>query len=170
MKQFTIYIHRNTVNNKAYIGQTCQKPEDRWARGYKGCTHFQHAIEKYGWSKFEHIIWATGLTQEEANDMETKLIALFNTTNSEYGYNLRAGGHNSALSEETKQKMKGTRSGAKNGRARKVNQYTLDGELIKTWDYITQAANNLGLHKTSITACCRGKMNQTGGFKWKYSE
>jgi hypothetical protein len=34
--------------------------------------------------------------------MEEVLIALFNTTNSLFGYNLRTGGHNSTLSEETK--------------------------------------------------------------------
>lgn len=30
MSDFTIYMHRNKINNKVYIGQTCQAPEKRW--------------------------------------------------------------------------------------------------------------------------------------------
>lgn len=29
-KNFYIYKHTNLINNKIYIGQTCQKPENRW--------------------------------------------------------------------------------------------------------------------------------------------
>ena len=170
MKQFTIYIHRNKINNKAYIGQTCQKPEDRWSRGYKGCSHFQSAIDKYGWDSFEHIIFETGLTQDEANKIEEMLIALFDTTNPSIGYNIRTGGKNTALAEETNEKMKGKRAGVKNGRARKVKQYSKDGEYIKTWDYINQAAEELNIAHANISKCCRGKLKTCGGFIWKYEE
>ena len=54
----TIYLHRNKINNKVYIGQTIQSPEERWknGNGYKGCYYFYNAIQKYGWDNFEHII------------------------------------------------------------------------------------------------------------------
>ena len=37
MKKYTIYIHKNKINGKVYIGQTSQKPEKRWdnGRGYE---------------------------------------------------------------------------------------------------------------------------------------
>lgn len=101
---YTIYIHRNIINNKAYIGQTRQKLRKRWRNGdgYKRCPHFYHAIQKYGWNNFEHIVWATDLSQEQANHMEKLLIALFDTTNRDFGYNIFDGGKNSLHTEETK--------------------------------------------------------------------
>ena len=51
---------------------------------------------------------------------------------------------------------------------RKVYQYTTDGQLIKEWDCIKEAANQVGCHSTSISAVCRGKIKTTGGFCWSY--
>ena len=126
---YTIYIHRNKINNKAYIGQTCLNVRARWenGNGYRNNKYLYRAIEKYGWDNFEHIIWAENLTLEEANSVEELLIALFNTTNNSYGYNLRAGGNNSRMHESSKRKIseacKGIAAGAKNPAARAVVQY-----------------------------------------------
>lgn len=57
---YCVYAHINKVNGKIYIGQTCRKPEYRWndGKGYKECTYFYNAIEKYGWDNFDHEILA----------------------------------------------------------------------------------------------------------------
>ena len=49
-------MHRNKINGKIYIGQTCQNPQKRWdnGRGYETSTRFFNAILKYGWDNFEH--------------------------------------------------------------------------------------------------------------------
>lgn len=60
-------------------------------------------------------------------------------------------------------------NGSKNPRAKKTNQYTLSGELIKTWDCAKDAANVLGLNYVSITQCCRGIYKSSGGYIWKYT-
>ena len=52
---------------------------------------------------------------------------------------------------------------------RKVNQYTLQGEYIKSWDYIKLATLELGIDNSSITKCCKGILKQTGGYKWGYA-
>ena len=49
-----------------------------------------------------------------------------------------------------------------------VNQYEKDGTFIKEWSSIKEAGDTLGIHRTSITCCCRGKQKLTGGFIWKY--
>lgn len=93
---YCIYIHRNIINNKAYIGITVygDNPNKRWqnGKGYAQQKLFYNAIQKYGWDNFEHIIWADGLTENEAKVWEIRLISLFNTTNLNYGYNISPGG------------------------------------------------------------------------------
>lgn len=47
-KKWCIYIHRNKINNKAYIGITNKKPEYRWGKngsGYKNNKHFYRTID-----------------------------------------------------------------------------------------------------------------------------
>ena len=115
-KTFIIYVHINKINGKIYIGQTCQSnPNNRWVngKGYKGCTHFYNAIQKYGWDNFEHIILFNNLTLEIANIIEEKLIKKYKSTDSMYGYNIEFGGKNSKLSEETKRKLSEARMGMK---------------------------------------------------------
>ena len=95
----TIYLHRNKINNKVYIGQTIQSLDERWKNGlgYKNSYYFYNAIQKYGWNNFEHIILEQNedWTQEELNNKEKEYIKLFNATNPQYGYNICEGGSSS---------------------------------------------------------------------------
>lgn len=107
-RRWCVYIHTNKINNKVYVGQTCLNPERRWRKdgsGYKDCTYFWRAIQKYGWENFEHIIFAENLTQEEANKMEISLIALYDTTNILYGYNLTYGGNVTVYTDAARKKI-----------------------------------------------------------------
>ena len=108
MNNYCIYMHKNKVNGKKYIGQTCQKPEYRWGKegkGYEQCPLFYSAIQKYGWDNFEHIIILTGLSAEEANLKEQELISFYKTTQKEFGYNLQKGGNNRIINESTRKKL-----------------------------------------------------------------
>ena len=108
MNDYCVYIHTNKINNKKYIGLTHQKPNERWHNGtnYIHNRHFDSAIKKYGWENFEHEIYATGLSPEEASRIEMELIAKYNTTNDQYGYNLDSGGSRTTHSESTKEKIR----------------------------------------------------------------
>lgn len=92
-----IYLHRNKINNKVYIGQTIQNnPNSRWknGHGYKTCYYFYNAIQKYGWDNFEHIILEQNdnWTQDELNNKEKEYINLYQANNPQYGYNTTDGG------------------------------------------------------------------------------
>ena len=91
---YTVYTHISP-SNKRYVGITKVKVEERWRKngeGYK-TQIFYRAIEKYGWDNFQHIIIAKGLTKEEAEWLEIKLIKVWDTTNRDKGYNIVEGGN-----------------------------------------------------------------------------
>ena len=184
---YTVYIHRNKINNKAYVGQTNQKVENRWGKGstYKPCVLFYRAIQKYGWDNFEHIVFASGLTQKEANVMEKGLIALFNTTNSSLGYNIKQGGDNHSLSEETKKKISEAAKNRDDNWRRKQRESHLGKkyseevckkhrkavycvELDKVFESQKQAAQELGLTQGNISNCLAGRQKQTGGYHFEW--
>ena len=54
--------------------------------------------------------------------------------------------------------------------SKKVIQMTLEGNIIKEWGSMTEAANSLGCHQSKISECCRGNRKSHGGFRWKYKE
>lgn len=114
---YTVYMHRNKTNGKVYIGQTSVSVEERWkkGKGYHHNAHFQSAIKKYGWDGFEHLILYDGLTKEQACKLEQKLIAEYNSNNSQNGYNNSIGGEKGCLgrkiTEETRQKLRDSHKG-----------------------------------------------------------
>lgn len=95
-----IYKITNPINNKSYIGQTCQRVEERWrchVRDSKKLnTPFARAIQKYGWETFTKEIIDTAKTKEEANEKEKYWIKYYMTSVQEfgknYGYNITPGG------------------------------------------------------------------------------
>lgn len=93
-----IYMHKNIINNKVYIGQT-NNLKNRWGnngRGYKPknehSSRFWNAIVKYGWDNFEHIILEECENREIANEREKYYIQLYNSYDESCGYNLTTGG------------------------------------------------------------------------------
>ena len=115
---YTVYQHKNKINNKIYIGITSRKPEERWGsngNNYKSSTYFYAAIQKYGWDNFEHNILYTNLTKEEACLKEQELIKYFNSMNREYGYNQTSGGEMCIMSPEARKKLSQSMMGNQNG-------------------------------------------------------
>jgi group I intron endonuclease len=110
-----IYLIRNIVNEKVYVGQTWRPIHKRWdnGRGYKGNYHFAKAIEKYGVGAFEHIILTVANTQEMANYWEDHFTSLYDARNKDKGYNIKEAGANGKHSMESRKKMSNSRDGAK---------------------------------------------------------
>lgn len=90
LKKYIIYLHKNNINKKFYIGQTCQDVKNRWrnGQGYKKQTEFYKDIELYGWDNFKHEILLENIPQNEVDEKETFFIELFKATNPKYGYNI----------------------------------------------------------------------------------
>lgn len=225
-----VYVHTNKINGKKYVGVTCRDLKIRWAKGkgYKrpkdqgeALSHFYHSIQKYGWDNFEHEIVKDGLTKAEAAEEEKRLIALYDTTNPEKGYNVTLGGDGSSgakhsdgtrkllsrltkerfaqnpesnpfkgkhHTEETKEKLRQSHKrmydGEKNPFAGKhhtektkallseqhsqpVNQYSLQGEYIQQFRSGREAAAAVGTTPTSIADAANGKTRFSAGYIWK---
>lgn len=119
---YYVYMHvrKNQSKNgiyKKYIGLTGKSPKERWqnGRGYIKSSYFFNALKKHGWDGFEHKIIAHGLSKEEAQRLETKLIKHYKTNIEDYGYNLTTGGETSSLNESSRLKISKANSGKNNG-------------------------------------------------------
>ena len=110
-----IYLIKNLVNGKCYVGQTIQPVDTRWGqhvsqslRGSKLILHC--AIRKYGVESFERCILARAHTIDELNCLEEFHIKVQNTMVPN-GYNLMPGGNNCERTVETRLKQSLAKSG-----------------------------------------------------------
>ena len=220
-----IYLIRNKVNGKCYVGQTRQKKvETRWA--YHRNAHisnngyFSNSIRKHGWDSFEPSVICE-IPNEELDAREILEISERNTL-APNGYNLDGGGGaNKVVHPDTRESMRQSQLGRKHPEevkvkigssqigelnhmygkvfteehrnklrqtARKsgydrskmaeedkpnkveINQYTLEGDFLKTHESITKAAEEMGVKRPAISKCCTGKSKTSCGFIWKYKD
>lgn len=52
----------------------------------------------------------------------------------------------------------------------RINQYTLNGDFIKTWESLTAATKATNISIGHISLCCNGLRKSAGGFLWKHYE
>lgn len=52
---------------------------------------------------------------------------------------------------------------------KKVKQYDLNKNYIKTWNSMSEAAQKLKIHVSGISGCCKGINKTCGGYIWKYA-
>ena len=53
--------------------------------------------------------------------------------------------------------------------SKKILQYTKSGQFIREWPSATEAQRELGIAKSGISKCCKGKYKSAGGYVWKYA-
>ena len=118
-----IYLIRNKVNNKVYIGQSIDikrrikehirsaQPEKYSKKSERDSnTPIHRAMQKYGIDNFEIQILEK-CSKEKLNEREIYWIQIFNTTDNNIGYNLTTGGQNNfALKGEEHSQAKLTQS------------------------------------------------------------
>ncbi len=101
-KTYIIYLHRNKINGKCYVGQTCQKPETRWGKDgwhYHEQELFYRAIQKYGWDNFEHIILEVDIPADKVDERELYWGGYYHALAPE-GYSLSFGQGKKLISSE----------------------------------------------------------------------
>lgn len=185
-----IYIRKNLINGKCYIGQT----KNIVVRNYNwkhekiyGNSIITKDRDLYGLDSFELVILKE-CDDSESDKWENYYIKQYNTLFPN-GYNITNGGirgwHHT---EETKHKMSEAKKELYKtnkpywyGKTRSVSdkekmsvshmkqvyQYTLDGELVRIWKSTLECASN-GFNQSHVASCCRGDEKKHKGFKWSY--
>lgn len=163
------YIYKivNDINNKVYIGQTSREIKYRIQEHFKKAnqnnpnnkgTVLYSALLKYGEENFsiyevEKFIDNTkeGLIKQ-LNIAEINYIQYFNCL-APYGYNVSKGGSGRSIRTEFV-----------------IDKYSLDGLFLESYYTKVEAAlsvGNNGIHYSSITDCCNGKLNYAYGYVWR---
>jgi hypothetical protein len=60
--------------------------------------------------------------------------------------------------------------GENNPASRKVDQLTLDGQQLATFDCISDAARKTNAIRQDISKVCKGKRKSSGGYLWRYTD
>lgn len=199
VNNYCVYMHKNKINNKVYIGVTKQKPEKRFDNGYGykySNKEFWEEIKKYGWSAFEHIVLHSNLSKDEVSKKEEELVRKYDSTNPIKGYNKIGGGFRTKRPDiaklmrkrigilnpnfgkqapsKTKKALinhaKNGQFGINNPKATPVLQFDKKGSFIKEYECEIDAIKELDLSSNHIPEVCKGKRKTFGGFIWKYKE
>lgn len=164
-----IYIYTNLKdNNKKYIGQTsCKTLEERAGSNfvnYKESWKFYSAIKEFGAENFKREIYAEVDSEDEADRIETELIAKYSTQNSDFGYNIQPGGSNFIMNDEIREKIgisvKKSKRFIENNfksHAKKVVAISISDRKFTIFDSLTLAAESIGVSRGNIGSICHGK-------------
>lgn len=100
-----IYIIKNFVNGKYYVGQTVQSSQERYSQHIreaytKGRKEYDYCISrgirKYGKEAFDFATLAENVPVEDLDIVEEHYIDMYMTTDPKYGYNMSIGHRDTA--------------------------------------------------------------------------
>jgi group I intron endonuclease len=111
-----IYILKNKLDNKYYVGKTTNIFEKRFKQHQTSHSHIGNAIRKYSVNSFDRLV-LENVPDEELDYWEQHYIQECNSI-SPNGYNLTYGGEGGKKSDETKKKI------SENSRGKKKPSFT----------------------------------------------
>lgn len=88
---------------------------------------------------------------------------------------LKENQNNSLTQKKRSDSMKGDKHpmygklGKTNPNSKPVYQVSMDGNIIRKWNALSEAERQTGTDESSISRCCQGKLNSSGGFRWIYA-
>lgn len=166
-----VYCIENKINGKKYIGQTKKPVKYRINEHLKKVNGMSSlpihcAIRKHGINNFETTILEECETKEELNEREIYWIITLNTL-CPNGYNIRSGGIDSQppnLGELISYGLKHLR--------KKVLQFNpVTGIIIKEFESLGSASNELSIDKANIGKCTKNfRVHTMKGFGFIYKD
>lgn len=109
-----VYLIRNTVNGKLYVGQTVMTVERRFKAHVNAYNYpkrryiplISRALHKYSPENFTYEILEECSSQDHLNEAEIRWIAFYDSI-APNGYNVESGGGQAPVAESTKAKLRG---------------------------------------------------------------
>lgn len=159
-----IYIVRNKVNGKRYVGKTGIGVAHRWKQHIRDSfnigqisynSYFHSAIRKYGVENFEiEEIYSNEnssivITENDLSEWEKYFIQKYRTFirfDDCHGYNMTLGGEGWT------------------GRGKDIDVYDKDLNFITTYDSVEEAARELNLYAQNVSAVINGRIQTSGGY------
>lgn len=163
-----IYKITCVPTGKVYIGQS-NNVYKRWRdhrlelrKNQHVNNYLQRAWNKYGETQFEfEIIKKCNIN--EMDKWEQHYIAILNSNNLNFGFNLDSGGSlNKTHSKATIDKIVAANQ-------KKIYQFSPDFKLINSYKSLKEASEITGISCAHISSVANGKRNSAGGFFWSYS-
>lgn len=158
MRYGSIYLIKNKVNGKKYVGQTIFSVDVRWKSHISSDKSVvSKAIKKYGLENFEFIELCSAKTEIDLNELESYFIKLYDSAGLN-GYNLTLGGDASCgkFTKEVRLKMRM----AKLGKKRKdihANQSGSSKEIFEHAQRLEGETENVNNPSTSSRQPCVSK-------------
>jgi len=171
-----IYLTRNLINDKKYIGQSIYDNKNYLGSG----TLLKQAIKKYGKENFEKKVIVSGdFNYNLLNDLELHYIRLYNADNSKEFYNLEQGGRNCGHphTDEHKENLKNWKdnpilkinvdpkkrkeiiekanNASKLRHSKKVYEFDLQHNIVQTFNSVKEASEFYNLVWSCVAKCCR---------------
>jgi len=168
---YIVYCYTNLVNGKKYVGVTGQGSISARAKGsdkYVGSSHINAAIKKYGWDAFKKEVFFYGCTREEAEEIEKDLIAYYDLTDPQKGYNIQKGGLSAGgLSDAGRQRLVESNTGGNSPVALRVVSFSSDGKKLMEFDCLKDAEIFYGLPRATLTLGSRMGASPRGGYYFR---
>lgn len=192
-----IYMIKNNITNKVYIGQTVQLFNERYSGGdwsrHTGNIKLKRAVNKYGKDNFTVSVIDVAFSKAELNIKErTYIQCIYNSRKN--GYNLTDGGEGSIgythsddnkvkISNKSKEmwsneeirtrivnslKKRWEDDKYREKFSQKVVQLDLNKIYINEFSSIDEAEKNNNVE--NIPFCCRGVYKTAGGYIWLYKD
>jgi len=168
-----VYVHISP-SNKVYVGITSKTAKQRWRNGKGYKRHqplFYNAILKYGWDNFIHKVLFNNITEKDAKLIEIDLIYYYKKIGK--SYNITDGGDGTRGRPNSEHARRLISEAQKK---RPIEQYTLDGTYVQTFESVVAASKAIGkaIYQNNHWYAARGLSRSCNegtvayGFRWKY--
>lgn len=159
MEPGKVYIIRNSINDKVYIGQTITPLQIRWKNHLSNAKNIDNpdnqnmiiynAMRKHGIDNFYIELLEENIPREKLNEREAFWISKYNS--------VRPNGYNILDGENCPEPFRGKH-------IYQLNKNTL--EIINSFNSESEAAEKLNIKADYISRVLRGVCITTAGYRW----